>query len=65
MTANVSRLKIARVSAGMNQFDLAQRVGVSEVGISRIETGRVTPRPELKAKIAAVLGKPTFELFDR
>ena len=65
MTANVSRLKVARIAAGMTQFDLAKRLNVPEVTISRIETGRVTAAPELKARIAAVLDRPTFELFTR
>ena len=65
MTTNVSRLKVARVAAGFNQFDLAQRVKVNEVTISRVETGRITPSADLKARISQVLGKPSFELFDR
>ena len=65
MTSNVSRLKVARTAAGMNQFDLAQRVGCPEVTISRIETGRLAPSPALKEKIASVLGKQAFELFER
>jgi DNA-binding XRE family transcriptional regulator len=65
MTDNVPRLKVARVAAGMTQFDLAQRVNTHETNISRIETGRLTPAADLKARIAAALGKPTFELFER
>ncbi|MEI8138955.1 MAG: helix-turn-helix transcriptional regulator [bacterium] len=63
MTNNVHRLKVARTAAGLNQFDLAKRAGCSETVISKIETGRLTPAPDLKAKIATVLGKPAFELF--
>lgn len=57
------RMAAARVLAGMTQRQLAERVGTREIEISRIETGRVEPRPELQQRIAAVLGKPTFELF--
>lgn len=64
MTKNVSRLMIARRGMGLSQVELAKLVAVSEVTISRIETGRLTPKPELKRLIAEAIGKPTFELFD-
>ena len=62
MAAN-TRLKAARVLKGLTQLELAEKVGTREIEISRIETGRMEPRPELQQRIAAVLGKPTFELF--
>ena len=65
MTKNVSRLKIARVAAGLSQFELAQKVEVNEVAISRIETGRTTAPSVLKTKIAAILNKSTFEIFEK
>jgi transcriptional regulator with XRE-family HTH domain len=65
MQNTVSRLKVARVAAGLSQFELAERVGVSEVTISRIETGRLEAPRILKARIAEVLGMPDFELFGR
>lgn len=43
---------------------MAELVGVREIEISRIETGRVTPDAGIKERIANVLQKPTFELFD-
>lgn len=49
---------------GMTQLQLADKVGAKEIEISRIETGRVTPDPNLKQRIGDALGKPTFELFD-
>ena len=58
------RLMAARVLAGMTQRELARRVGTKEIEISRIETGRVCPREEVKRRIAEVLGKPAFEIFD-
>ena len=62
MAAN-NRLKAARVLKGLTQLQLAEQVGTREIEISRIETGRCEPHSQLKERIAAVLGKPTFELF--
>ena len=58
------RMAAARVLKGLTQRRLAEKVGTREIEISRIETGRVTPAAEMKRRIAAVLGKPAFELFD-
>ena len=58
------RLAAARVLKGITQRKLAELVGTREIEISRIETGRITPDVKLKQRIAAVLEKPTFELFD-
>ena len=57
-------MKAARVLVGLTQMQLADKVGTREIEISRIETGRITPDVKLKQRIAAVLEKPTFELFD-
>ena len=62
MAAN-NRLKAARVLKGMTQLQLAELVGLKEIEVSRIETGRADADAELKHRIADVLGKPTFELF--
>jgi len=62
MAAN-NRLKAARVLKGMTQLQLAELVGLKEIEISRIETGRADADADLKCRIADVLGKPTFELF--
>jgi transcriptional regulator with XRE-family HTH domain len=56
-------LKAARVLKGMTQLQLADEVGLKEIEVSRIETGRVDADAELKRRIADVLQKPTFELF--
>ena len=58
-------LKMARVAMGMTQLQLAERVGMKEIEISRIETGRTCPAPDIKRRIAEVLQKNTFEIFDR
>ena len=57
------RLKAARVGKGLTQFQLAETIGSKEIEISRYETGRTTPDPETKERIAEVLGKPAYELF--
>ena len=49
---------------GLTQRQLAEQVGTREIEISRIETGRSAPDGPMKQRIAAVLEKPTFELFD-
>jgi len=35
-----------------------------EIEISRIETGRVQPKRDVKERIAETLGRPAFEIFD-
>lgn len=62
--ASNNRMKAARVLAVLTQLQLADKVGTREIEISRIETGRIQPTADLKQRIADVLRKPTFELFD-
>ena len=63
MAAN-RRLRAARVLRGVTQLQLAEQLGRKEIEISRYETGRSQPDPETKRRIAEILQKPTFELFD-
>ena len=58
------RLKAARVLMGLTQLQVAQKLGSKEIEISRIETGRAQATPTLKQRLAELLGKPTYELFD-
>jgi transcriptional regulator with XRE-family HTH domain len=62
MAINI-RLKAARVAKGLTQLQLAERIGLREIEISRIETGRSHPGPEIKRRISEVIGRPTFEIF--
>lgn len=62
MTTN-NRLKAARAGKGLTQFQLATMIGRKEIEVSRIETGRCSPDPETKRRIAEALGKPVYELF--
>jgi len=48
----------------MKQRDLAEWLGVKEIEVSRWETGRATPAPEIKKRVAAALGRPSYEIFD-
>ena len=62
MTNN--RLRAARVLLGLTQLQLAEKIGKKEIEVSRFETGRAEPDAEVKRRIAEVLQKPAFELFD-
>ncbi len=62
--ATNNRLKAARALKGLTQLQLAAKVDTKEITISRFETGREQATPEMKHRIAEVLGKPVFELFD-
>ena len=58
------RMKAARVLRGLTQLELAEKLGLKEIEVSRFETGRAQARQEVKRRIAEVLGKPTFEIFE-
>jgi DNA-binding XRE family transcriptional regulator len=49
---------------GMTQRQLAEKVSGKEIDVSRYETGRKQPDLDTKRRIAKVLAKPTYELFD-
>jgi transcriptional regulator with XRE-family HTH domain len=54
-------IKIARIRAGVRAYELAHRIGLSESALSRIETGRKQPTPELVERITVaqrVAGSP-------
>ena len=63
MAANY-RLKAARVLKGLTQLQLAEKLGGKEIDISRFETGRARPGADMKRRIAEVLQKPAFEIFE-
>ncbi|MCX6996484.1 MAG: helix-turn-helix transcriptional regulator [Kiritimatiellaeota bacterium] len=60
-----NRFKLARIQAGLSQRDLALRVGVSEHLVSKWETGRLVPDAATRERVAAVLGKRSWEIFSR
>jgi transcriptional regulator with XRE-family HTH domain len=58
------RLRHAIIDDGRLTRDIAQAVGVAAPYLSGIVTGRVTPGPATRARIADVLGHPEHDLFD-
>lgn len=59
-----SPLKVARVSAGLRQRDLAEAIGRSTPYVCRIETGGpAVLTPEIAEQIAAAVRTPSFILF--
>jgi putative molybdopterin biosynthesis protein len=56
-------LRARRHSAGLQQQELAERVGVSRQTISAIETGEAVPSTEIALDLARVLGCKVEELF--
>lgn len=51
-----SEVRIARVSAGLSQRELARRAGLTQAFVSQIERGRVIPAVESMVRLATVLG---------
>ena len=45
------KVKIARIRAGIRQYELAARLGITQSKLSEIETGRREASPELIARI--------------
>jgi tetratricopeptide (TPR) repeat protein/transcriptional regulator with XRE-family HTH domain len=58
----VSRLKLERERRGWSQSELADRLGTTQVNISRWETGSTSPGPFFRRRLAEVLGKSIEEL---
>ena len=48
-------LKIARLRAGIKQYELAAKVGIAPTQLCEIEGGRRQPSAELLARILAVI----------
>lgn len=60
-----ARIAAARQQAGATQAALAERIGVGEEAVSRIERGAVTPTLPRLLDIAEALGLSTGELLMR
>ena len=58
-----SRLKFARVNAGMTQKELAEKTGIQQANISRIENGNGNPSVATLCKIAQGMGKKLIISF--
>lgn len=55
-------VRTARSTAGMTQFDLAVRAGVSPASVHRIEAGRQRPTAATLVVLADALGVPPESL---
>lgn len=55
-------MRTARRQLGLTQFELSRRVGCSESQITKFETGRSVPAPEVKDAIARELKIATWEV---
>ncbi len=49
------QIKIARIRAGLRQYEVAARVGILANRLSEIESGRRRPSPELLERILMVV----------
>lgn len=58
-----ARLQRLRIEKGYTQADIAQGMGVSAPSVSGWEKGRVRPRHDRIAALAALLGVPLLELL--
>ncbi len=57
------RLRQARTRTGMSQEELAEKVGLTAVSISKFETGRRKPRVSTLERIAGATGTPLSWFF--
>ena len=62
LTEQRRAVRAARERLRWTQLELARRVGCSESQITKIETGRASPRDWLKEAIARELGIHTWEV---
>lgn len=58
-----SRIKQARLDAKMTQKQLAEKCGMADSAIRKYESGRIVPKIETAAKIAAVLNVPLSDFY--
>jgi transcriptional regulator with XRE-family HTH domain len=54
-----------RIFLGMSQENLAEKVGITQVALSRMEKGQIAPRFERLRIFAETLGCSVAELFPR
>lgn len=58
----LNAIKKARLTAGITQTDLAQKVGVSSCAVGQWEKGITRPRPGRLKRLASELGTTVDEL---
>lgn len=55
--------KQARLSAGLTQSDITERIGISQAYVSDVERAAVDPSLTHMALLARVVGRPLHELL--
>lgn len=60
----VSALRNVRRTRTINQEELARLVGITQESLSKAERGLLRLRPDVQARIAAILGVGVDQLFD-
>ena len=63
MKKTFSRLRSLRQIKNLSQAELARAAKISRPTISNFETGQISPGPELKRRLAMILGVPEAVLF--
>ena len=58
-----TRLRMAREAKGIQQWVLAEQLGISAGFLSQIELGRRTPTAALAKKISEILDLPVEDIF--
>lgn len=61
--ARSSLLRAARISREMTQRELAEESGLSQVAITKVETGRINPRRSTKKILALSLDYEVSDIF--
>jgi transcriptional regulator with XRE-family HTH domain len=62
--ARNERFRAARLARGLSQRKLAKRLGCARSSIYRLEAGMSAARKKFKKRIARLLAKPTWLLFE-
>jgi transcriptional regulator with XRE-family HTH domain len=58
------KLKLAIFEDGRQSQEIAKEAGLSQVTVSGVCTGRIRATPNVRARLAAALGRPEQQLFD-
>lgn len=56
-------IRLARMAMRMTQQDVAAAVGVTQPVVANWEAGRIAPRDEVRARLAALFNQQVHRLF--
>lgn len=59
------KLKEKRFKDSYSQQELSEKIGVSRANYALWESGRITPSPKNRRKVAEYIGEPVQELFEK